>query len=302
MPLRGWLDVAWRVKAEVSGDHVSLIAAGLALYGLLAAFPALAATVSLYGLFASPAQVADQIELLLGVLPQEALQILREQLQELARQQSEVLGFGAALAVSIALWSARKGITALMTATNIAYDEQESRGFIRQVLISLAFVVGAVAAFVGMLLLTVVTPLLLEVLGLPQWLHASLGALRWAVLWVLVVAGLALLYRFAPHRRGAKIRWVSWGAGIAATVWLAGSVLFSLYVRNFASYGETYGALGGVVVLLMWFYLSGFAVILGAEINAELEHQTERDTTRGPNRSMGNRGAYVADTLGEVRR
>jgi len=301
IPGSGWWDIAIRVKNEVSTDNVSLIAAGLALYALLAAFPALAAMLSLYGMFASPDQAASQVESLAGALPQQAADVLRQQLQGLAQKQQGALGVGAVLGVLLALWSARKGMTALMTATNIAYDEREERGFIKQILVSMAFTFGAVLGFLVVVLVGIAAPLALQAIGLGGTLETLLAALRWVLLWLLVVLGLAVVYRFAPDRNQPKWRWVTWGSAIAATLWIVGSILFSLYVRNFGSYGETYGTLGGVVVLLMWFYLSGFIVILGAEINAEMEHQTAEDTTRGAPEAMGRRDAHVADTLGETR-
>lgn len=299
IPARGWFDVLKRVKKETSTDNVSLIAAGLALYALLAVFPALAAVVSLYGLVSSPDQIASQIQNLAGVLPQQAADIIRTALQNLARQQNQALGVGAIIGVLVALWSARKGMVALMTATNVAYDEEEERGFFRQLFVSLAFTIAAVVGFVLVVLLAVAVPLALQGLGLPEIFQTVLGVLRWIVLWFLVVFALAVVYRFAPDRNEPKWRWVTWGSAISATLWLAVSLLFSYYVRNFGSYGETYGALGGVVVLLMWFYLSAFVVILGAEINSELEHQTRRDSTKGPPRPEGERDAYVADTVGD---
>ena len=295
---RGWWDVLVRVKEEMGEDNASLIAAGLALYALLAVFPGLTAAVSLYGLLASPDQVASQFQSIAGILPQQAAEILRGAMQGVASKQGGTLGFGVAAGILIALWSARKGMVALMQATNIAYDENESRGFFRQILVSLAFTLGAILGFLLVLMLAVAVPVALQQLGLPQILEVVLAVVRWAILWFLVVLGLAVVYRFAPDRNEPKWRWVTWGSAIAATLWIAGSILFALYVRNFGSYGATYGALGGVVILLMWFYLSGFIVILGAEINAEMEHQTGRDTTRGRPEPMGERGAHVADTLG----
>lgn len=299
IPARGWFDVLKRVFKETSRDNVSLIAAGLALYALLAVFPALAAAVSLYGLVSSPDQIAGQIQSLSGVLPQQAADILRTALQNLASQQSQALGVGAIIGVLVALWSARKGMVALMTATNVAYDEEEERGFFKKLFVSLAFTVAAVVGFVLIVALAAAVPLVLRALGLPEVVQTVLGVLRWVALWFLVVFALAGVYRFAPDRDHPKWRWVSWGSAAAATLWLVVSLLFSLYVQNFGSYGETYGALGGVVVLLMWFYLSAFVVVLGAEINAELEHQTRRDSTAGREQPAGQRDAYVADTLGE---
>jgi membrane protein len=298
IPSRGWRDVLLRVKDETAKDNASLIAAGLALYALLAIFPALAAAVSLYGWFASPDQIAQQVESLAGVLPQQAADILRTALQNLASQQGRALGIGAIIGFLLALWSARKGVVALMTATNIAYDEEEERGFFRQLFVSLAFTLGGVVAFVLVVALAVGLPMVLKALGVPSMVETLLSLARWVVLWFLVVLALAVVYRFAPDRDRPKWRWVSWGSAVAATLWLIGSLGFSLYVRNFGSYGETYGALGGVVVMLLWFYLSAYVVILGAEINAEMEHQTERDTTSGEERPLGERGAHVADTVG----
>lgn len=288
-----------RVREETSKDNASLIAAGLALYALLAIFPALAAAVSLYGLFASPDQITQQVGNLSGVLPQQAADILRTALQNLASQQGQALGIGAIVGFLLALWSARKGVVALMTATNIAYDEEEERGFFRQLFVSLAFTLGGVVAFVLVVSLAVGVPMVLKALGVPGIVENLLSFARWVVLWFLVVLALAVVYRFAPDRERPEWRWVSWGSAIAATLWLIGSLGFSYYVRNFGSYGETYGALGGVVVMLLWFYLSAYLVVLGAEINAEMEHQTERDTTSGEDKPMGERGAHAADTVGQ---
>jgi membrane protein len=298
VPARGWKDVLTRVKDRISEDNVSIVAAGLALYALLAAFPALAAAISVYGLVASPDQVAEQMGAMQGVLPEQAHEIIGAQLQELAGQGGGALGFGLIVGILVSLWSARQGMTALMAATNIAYHEREERSFLRQLMVSLGLTLGAILGFVTVLLLAVVTPIVLQAVGLGGVLEGLIAALRWVVLWFLVAFGLSVVYRYAPSRDRPQWRWVSSGAGIAATLWIVGSLLFSLYVQNFGAYGETYGALGGVVVMLLWFFLSGFVVVLGAEINAQLERQTRRDTTAGRPRRMGKRGAHAADTLG----
>ena len=298
IPKRGWLDIAMRVKNEVTKDNVSIIAAGLALYALLAVFPALGAAVSIYGLFASPEQIAQHMNSFSGVLPAQATQILQEQLQSLSGQE-QALSVGLVLGVLIALWSARKGMVALMAATNIAYDEDEERGFFKQILVSLVFTIGAVVGFLAVLLLTIAIPLALEMLPLGRAAEVVILVARWVLLWGLAVLGMAVVYRFAPDRNEPQWKWLTWGSGIAATLWLIGSLLFALYARNTASYGETYGALGGVVVLLMWFFLTGYCIVLGAEINSEMERQTKEDTTQGPAKPMGQRDAYAADTVGE---
>ncbi|MGW8367817.1 MAG: YihY/virulence factor BrkB family protein [Gammaproteobacteria bacterium] len=298
LPRPGWRDVAARVRQQTVDDNASLIAAGLALYAMLAAFPALAASISVYGLFASPAQIADQIQSMVGVLPQEAADVLTEGMQDVATERNKTLGIGAVIGFLVALWSARRGMAALMRAMNIAYGEIEGRGWLRQMLVSLLFTAAAIAGFVVVLLVAVAVPIVMDLLALPEWLEQSIRVLRWLFLWILVVLSLALIYRFVPNRKEAKWRWVTWGSAIAATLWIIGSVLFALYAGSFDTYGEMYGALGGVVILLLWFYLTGFTVMLGAEINSELERQTARDTTVGAPKPMGQRGAYVADTLG----
>ncbi len=300
IPKRGWLDIALRVKDEVSKDNVSLIAAGLALYALLAIFPALTAAVSIYGLFASPQQMADHMQSFQGVMPGQAAQILETQMKALSEQR-QTLSFGLVFGVLLALWSARKGMVALMAATNVAYDEREERGFIKQILISLAFTLGAVLSFIIVVLLAVAVPFLLELIPLGHFTQTVLMVARWALLWLIAVLGMAIVYRFAPDRHEPKWKWLSWGSTIAGTLWLIGSVLFAVYARTSVSYGQTYGALGGVIVLLLWFYLTGYSLVLGAEINSEMERQTKEDTTTGPREPMGQRAAHAADTVGEMR-
>lgn len=286
-----------RVKNEMNSDNVSIIAAGLALYALLAVFPALAAAVSIYGLFASPTDIANHLQQVAATLPEDGASILQRQVEDLSRRQ-EALSIGVVIGIVIALWSARKGMVALMTATNVAYDEEEQRGFFKQLFISLAFTVGAVLGFIAVLLLGVAVPIGLSFLPLGPAAEAVLLVVRWVLLFCVAILGLAIVYRFAPDRKEAKWSWITPGSFVAAALWLAGSLLFALYVRNWGSYGDTYGALGSVIVLLMWFYLSGYVVILGAEINSEMERQTKRDTTEGTPKPMGQRGAYSADTIG----
>jgi membrane protein len=303
IPARGWLDIALRVKEQLTTDNASIIAAGLALYSLLAIFPALTAVVLLYGLFASPDQITQQLQSFQGLLPAEGMAILERQLTKLASQQDQTLGIGLITAVAIALWSARKGMVALMDAANIAYDEREERSFFRRLFVSLAFTFGAVLGFALVIALGVAVPIALNFLPLGGATEIVLLVVRWALLFCIAVLGLSIVYRYAPNRHEARWSWVSWGSAIAASLWLIGSLLFAYYVRNFgASYGETYGALGGVVIMLLWLYLSAYVVMLGAEINSEMERQTKRDTTTGPEKPMGERNAYSADTLGPARK
>lgn len=298
IPARGWWDIAMRVKAEMAQDNVSIIAAGLALYALLAVFPTLAAAVSIYGLFASPTDMAEHLQQVATTLPPEATQILQKQITDLSQHQDQALTFGLVIGVVLALWSARKGMVALMTATNVAYDEDEQRGFFKQLFVSLGFTFGAVIGFLAVLALGVAVPVALSFIPLGRAAEIVLLGVRWLVLFGVAILGLATVYRYAPDRTRARWQWITPGSLIAAVMWMIGSALFALYVRNWGSYGETYGALGSVIVLLMWFYLSGYVVIMGAEINSEVERQTRHDTTEGRPKPPGERGAYSADTVG----
>jgi membrane protein len=298
IPGRGWRDIVARVKAEIGSDHVSLVAAGLAMYGLLAVFPGLAAAVSIYGMFASPTDVIEHMRTFSAILPPGTFDLFSQQLQTLASRGQGTLTIGALAGLAVALWGARAAMASMMTATNIAYAEVEKRGFIRQTLLSLLFTCAAIVGFLVMLAIGVVVPVALKVLGTSQWVQWIGGAVRWLALWAFAVVGLGLLYRYAPSRQRARWHWVTWGSAIAATLWILLSVGFAFYVGSFGTYGKTYGALGSVIALLMWFYLSSFVVVVGAEINAEMERQTRRDTTTGPEAPLGARGAYAADTVG----
>ena len=298
IPARGWWDILTRVRREMTADNVDIMAGGLALYALLAVFPALAAAVSIYGFFASPADMASHLQEMSANLPEDATKILQQQLTDLSEHPQDTLSIGIIVGIVLALWSARKGMVALMTATNVAYDEEEERGFFKQLFVSMAFTLGAVIGFLAVLALGVAVPVVLAFIPLGPAAEIVVLVLRWVLLFAVAVLGLAVLYRYAPDRKGARWRWVTPGSLIASTLWLIGSALFAVYVRNWGSYGETYGALGGVIVLLMWFYLSGYIVILGAEINSEMERQTKKDTTTGQPKPLGERGAYSADTVG----
>jgi len=299
IPAAGWRDVLWRVKDAMSKDNLSLVAAGVAFYALLAIFPAIAALVSIYGLLADPQTVEQQLAATSQVLPEDARSIIEEQLTRVTAGASAALSLGAIVSLLLALWSANKGTQSLITALNIVYHEEEKRSFVWLTLISLGLTLGIILFLIIGLAAIAVMPALFGNLGLPEDIRRLASWLRWPILGIGFVIALSVFYRLAPSRDEARWRWVSWGAVLATVLWLIGSALFSWYVANFGSYNETYGSIGAVVVLMMWFWLSALIVLLGAELNAEMEHQTERDTTRGPERPMGERGAYVADTGGE---
>lgn len=295
---RGWWDVLWRVKDQLDADNVSIVAGGLALFGLLAVFPSLAAAVAIYGIVASPEVIQAQMQAFGSMLPAGTIDIMQDQLHQLVAQRNETLSIGVIVGIVLALWSARKGMVALITAINVAYNEHDRRSFVMRTLMSMAFTIGGVLGFILVIVLGVAVPVVLKFLPLGIAAEWVLLGVRWALLWVIAIFALSTLYRFAPHRARPRWEWVNAGSVIAATLWLFGSVLFSVYVRNFDSFGAAYGAIAGVVVMLMWFYVSAYVVILGAEINSELERQTVHDTTDGPTRPLGERGAYSADTIG----
>ena len=298
IPAAGWWDILWRVVKRLGGENLTLICGGMAMYALLSVFPALAAAVSIYGLFTTPADAIKQVQVFAGVLPPGVWAIFQSQLQTITRHQTSTLSTAAILGLVIALWSARSAMSALMSGTNLAYGETEKRKFYVQILTSLALTIGAVVGFLVMLMLGVVIPVTLNLLGTSTWIQWLADGLQWALLWAFTVVALAMVYRYAPARERARWHWVKWGSCIGATLWLAMSAVFAFYVQAFANYGKTYGALGGVISLLMWFYLSSVIVVLGAQVNAEMERQTRVDTTEGPEAPMGERGAYAADTLG----
>jgi membrane protein len=268
------------------------------MYALLSVFPALGVAVSIYGMFASPADAIRHMSVFSGVLPPGVWQMLSSQLQTLTARQQSTLSIGAVAGLLIALWGARSAMSAFMTATNIAYREREKRKFLVQVLVSLVLTAAGVVGFLLTIALGIAIPLALKIMGTATWVQWLADGFQWALLWLFAVVGMAFVYRYAPARQPARWAWVTWGSVIAASLWLGASALFAIYVRSFANYGKTYGALGGVIALLMWFYISSLLVVLGAEINAEMERQTRKDTTEGPEAPMGERGAYAADTVG----
>ena len=273
IPSRGWLDIAKRVKQHMSRDRLSIIAAGVAFYGLLAVFPGLVALVALYGLFADPALVESHAASLAAILPPDAAQVLMTQLHDLSATDQTALGIGAIGGLLVALWSASSAVRTLMEALNVAYNEEERRGMIAFYGTALLLTFGGVVAVVVAMVLVVGLPAVLKFIGLNWLVESVVSLIRWPILAVLAILGFAVFYRFGPSRAQPRWRWVSWGAAIAVALWILGSALFSLYVTRFGNYNETYGAAGAIVILLMWFLLSSYAVLIGAEINAEMERQ-----------------------------
>jgi membrane protein len=297
IPAQGWKQVLLRTKQQVKEDNVPLLAAGVAFYAFIALFPALIAAVTVYGLVADPQQVEEQVSGFADALPQEAASLLQKQLTDIAGGSSSALGWGLLLSLGGALFAASGGMQNLIKAVNIAYDEEETRGFVKLRALALALTLGAIVFIVVAIGLVAVVPVVLEAAGLGAVGRIAAQVGRWAGLVVFVLVALGVIYRFAPDRDDPKFRWVGLGSGVATLLWIIGSAGFSLYVSNFGKYGETYGALAGVVILLLWLWLTSLIILVGAEINSETEQQTAKDTTQGPEKPMGERRAVKADSM-----
>jgi membrane protein len=257
--------------------------------------------VSIYGFVADPVTIADHIAFLGGLLPSGGVDLIRDQLVSLASQDTATLSFGFLLGLAFALWSANNGIKTLFEALNVAYDETEERSFIQLNLLSLLFTLAAIVVGILFIAGVGVVPAVIAFVGLSGSEELLISLLRWPVLVVVAAIGICILYRYGPSRERAKWRWVTWGGVFATALWLLASVLFSWYLANFADYNATYGSLGAVIGFMMWTWISVVILLLGAELDAEMEHQTTRDSTTGRPRPMGTRGATMADTLGASR-
>lgn len=298
--LSGWYDIVLRIKEDLINNNVSIIAAGVAFYAFLSLFPALLAIVSLYGMIADPTDVQQQFANYSGMLPTEAQLLISQQLQRITAHAASTMSAGVILGLLFTLWSATQGTKASMIALNIVYKERENRGFIEFNKIALYITLGAIVLAVLSLFLIIALPALLYSMGLPAIVVTLISFLPWLILASCFVIGLAMLYRYAPCRKESQWSWVSVGSIAAAVLWIIASVLFSFYVANFANYNATYGSVGAIVILMLWFYLTALIILLGAELNAQMEHQTKIDTTKGEPQPMGERGAYVADRLGKT--
>jgi len=295
IPAAGWLNIAKRTYGEIGRDRVLAVAAGVTFYAILALVPALTALVSLYGLVADQATIIVHMAALDGLLPAGAADLLRDQVTRIAAGGEAKLGFAFAAGVALALWSANAGVKAIFDALNVAYGEEEKRGFIWLNFVSLTFTLATILFVLLAIGATTIIPVVLDVIPLGPAAGRLLTFGRWPALIAALMLGLSLLYRFGPSRNEAKWSWVSPGAVLASIGWLVASLLFSWYVANFEDYNETYGALGAIVGLLTWLWLSTTIVLIGAEFNSETERQTLADTTAGPSKPMGLRGADAAD-------
>lgn len=301
MPWQGWKDVLRRVVREVREDRLDIIAAGVAFYALLAIGPALAALVSIYGMFASPEDLQDLIGTVAELAPDASRGLLLDDMLAPAIAAApRALTVGAVVGIVLSLWSANRGMKALMTAVSVAYEEPRPRGFIMQNLVSLGMLSGAVIMFALVGVAVIAFPHLLETTEIGERVASLLSIMRWPLLFALFLFCLAALFRWAPKRASPKWRWVSVGSLAATVLWLGFCGLFSIYSHHFLEIRGGYGAITGVVALALWLFGSAYVILLGAELNAEIEHQTARDSTVGEPKPLGLRGAFVADHIGDA--
>jgi membrane protein len=295
------MDVAFRIWKTQSSENIGLLAAGVAFYGLLSLFPGITAAMALAGLFTDRTFLLHTPSEIGSILPSEAREIVMGQLHEVASADESALGIAFVFTLGLALYSASRATSNLIIGLNVIYEEDEKRGFVALALRTLLLTLALIFVLLIALALIAVLPAVAEIVPNAPVLTEAVLMLRWVVLFLLGVGSIAVLYQFGPSRRNAKWRWLTPGAFIACFFWIVGSIGFSVYVQSFGSYNETFGALGGVIVLLTWLWLSAFIVLLGALIDAELEAQTRIDSTIGPERPMGQRGATKADELGVAR-
>ena len=298
IPTRGWGDILWRVFWSISENRILSTSGSVAFFTLLAVFPGIAAIVSLYGLFADASIIGEHVKILSGILPGGVLELIAEQIALISSQRSETLGTAFVVALLIALVSANSGMAALFDALNVVYNEREKRNLFRFYATTFVFTLAGIVFILVAIVGVVILPLVLKFVGLATTTEALLAILRWPILLVTIVASLACIYRYGPSRRDARWRWVTWGSVLGASLWIAASMVFSWYVATFDSYNQTYGSLGAGVGFMVWLWISAVIVLLGGELNAEMEHQTARDTTEGRSKPLGSRGAMMADRVG----
>ena len=301
IPRTGWKDILWRVYASINDNRLLAVAAGVVFYSLLAIFPAIAAFVSLYGLIADASTIDSHLSLAAGIFPAGAVDILHEQITRLTAKSDAKLSLGFITGLAVALWSANAGMKAIIDALNVVYDEKEKRSFVKLNLLSLLFTLIAILSLMIALAAVVIAPMVFSAVGLSSLWSLAIAVLRWPLLLVLAAMALAAIYRYGPSRAEARWQWLSVGSGAAAIGWLITSALFSWYIGHFGAYNATYGSLGAAVGMMMWMWISAIVILLGGELNAEIEHQTAKDSTVGSEKPLGERGAVMADTIGAAR-
>lgn len=295
IPASGWKEIGSRVLSEIKKDHVQIVSAGVGFYFFMALFPTIVAALSIYGLVMDPSQIQGHISGLNNVLPGEAAEMIRGFIEPIVSKPDSTLGWGMVLSILISIWSANQGTNALFEGVNIAYNEIDNRSFIKKTALTLAFTIGGLILGILAVVLVVLFPAFVEHIPVGSTIQTVLSWCRWLILAAFIIFGLGLIYKKAPDRDSPELKWISWGSIIATVLWVIGSLLFSFYVNNFGSYDDMYGSFAAVIIMLLWLFLTSFIILLGAEINSEMEHQTQKDTTVGPDQPMGQRGGYHAD-------
>jgi membrane protein len=301
IPAKGWKDILLRVYNNISEHRVVALAAGTTFYSLLAIFPALAALVAIYGVFSDPATITAHLDTLSGFLPGGAIDVAKDQLTRVASKGRQALSLTFVVGLAVSLWSANAAMKSLFDTLNVIYGEREKRGFIKLNAVSLGFTLAAVVFVLLALGAVVGVPVVLRYLSLSNAADLLVRIARWPAMFVSLALALTCIYRFGPSRETPRWRWITWGSAAAAIFWLIASVLFSWYAANFGTFNETYGSLGAAIGFMTWLWISAIVILLGAELNAEMEHQTAHDTTTGSPKPMGLRGARMADTIGAAR-
>ena len=295
-----WKQIGKRVYSQLTVDHISIVSAGVAFYFFLALFPTFIAAISIFGLIMDPAQIQQQISEVAHILPDQSSQMISNILEGIADKSGKSLGWSLVWSILFSLFTAMQGTKAVFEGINVAYDEIDGRGFFKYNGLTLLFTLGGIVIAIISSALVVVFPAIVDAINLPAYgVETVIQWLRWPVLALIVMGILAILYKIAPDRRNPQFRWVTWGAVIATILWLVGSILFSIYISNFGNYDRMYGSFSAVIVLLLWFFITAYAILLGAEINSEMEHQVRKDTTIGKDRPMGERNAYHADHVAD---
>lgn len=274
----GWKTILIEVKNEITADNVGIVSAGVAFYGFLAIFPAIMALMSIYGLATDPQQIEQQLSQLAVMMPDQAFSLLKQRVEIFLSTPGTTLGWGTAIGILFSIWSSNKGTKSLFEGIDIAYDTIERRGLIRQIAMASIFTICGTILILLSLAFIVLFPAFMHKLGLPEDTEKIIAILRWIVLAVIVTLFLCVIYQFAPTRKRPHIKWVLTGAIFSTVVWLLASWGFSFYVSNYGNYGEVYGSISAVVVLMLWLYITCFIILLGAEINSEIDDYVHPDS------------------------
>lgn len=299
IPWAGWKEVLKRAKDKMESKNIPIMAAGVAFYFFLSLFPALLAIVTLYTFITDPLLVREHLEELSKIMPPDVHEFITEKIMNIVGATDNTRTWGLALSFIIGLGSANKGTLMLFRAINEIYDEQDDRNMILQNLITLGVTLGLMIVGILCMFMLIAYPMMREFIELNGTIESIIAFSRWIVLAVVFLFCVALIYQFAPQRSRPKFNWVSTGAIIATVLWVIGSLLLTVYIKNFDKIEDLYGQISALIVMMIWLNITALVVLLGAQINAELEHQTDADTTHGEEKPLGERHAYFADHVAD---